>query len=176
VERPAEPTPVASPDSKRGQATDRHATGHWKRHCRCLDLKMHLAKNNIIPTGRAPGGDISGRKVPNLEMAPAPDGLPGHLINPGWDKISLELPNLDARRWMTMLRCGGHFDRLNDRRSPSLSRGIASRGGPLCFDSLSDRSAASPDARACRTVRRWSGGSTAQRQGLSCRRQCLRRR
>ena len=94
VERPAEPTSVASPNLKRRQATDRHAARHWGLHCRCLDLKMHLSKNNIIPTGLAPGWDISGRKVPNLETAPAPDGLPGHLSNPGWDKISPELPNL----------------------------------------------------------------------------------
>ena len=55
-------------------------------------------KNNYTNLS-VPGWDISGRKVPNLEMAPAPDGLPGHLINPGGDKISPELPNLDARHF-----------------------------------------------------------------------------
>ena len=69
-------------------------------------------KKQYYPDWSVPGWDISGREVPNLEMAPAPDGLPGHLINPGGDKISPEHPNLDARR----------FDELSDRATaaPSL--------------------------------------------------------
>ena len=78
-------------------------------------------KKQYYPDWSVPGWDISGRKVPNLEMAPAPDGLPGHLINPGGDKISPELPNLDAR----------HFDGAQrpERSEPAVAEPVEASGG-----------------------------------------------